>query len=343
MDALYRHWLILRMIPRRGRIATTDILGRLQTEYSIETTLRTIQRDLLALEAGEFPLECDGNRPAGWSWRKDAASFDIPNMDPVTALTFKLAEQYLRKMLPAGVLTALEPYVRTANERLKLTTESSLAKWPDKVRVMSRNLATMAPKIEQDIAEGVYRSLLEERRFKACYRNVGGKSREYEVNPLGLVFVEGLVYLIASLNEHTAPVMLLMHRIRAFEPLDKPAVIPPGFVLDEYMQQELIFPVGGEIRLKVLFDNKTDVQRLAEAPIAPDQLINARNDGKFEVSATIMDTLQLHWWLRGFGVRVEVLEPASLRAEFAQLSQKIAEMYKASDTVDSVAQYGMMC
>ena len=135
----------------------------------------------------------------------------------------------------------------------------------------------------------------------------------------------------------------MMHRIRAFEPLDKPAVIPPGFVLDEYMQQELIFPVGGEIRLKVLFDNKTDVQRLAEAPIAPDQLINARNDGKFEVSATIMDTLQLHWWLRGFGVRVEVLEPASLRAEFAQLSQKIAEMYKASDTVDSVAQYGMMC
>lgn len=38
------------MIPRRGRIATTDILGRLKSRYGIETTLRTIQRDLIALD-----------------------------------------------------------------------------------------------------------------------------------------------------------------------------------------------------------------------------------------------------------------------------------------------------
>jgi len=119
MDTLYRHWLILRMIPRRGRIATTDILGRLKSEYGIETTLRTIQRDLITLEASEFPLECDSNRPAGWSWQKDAPTFEIPNMDPLAALTFRLVRDSMTRMLPRAALVALDGYFRAADERLK--------------------------------------------------------------------------------------------------------------------------------------------------------------------------------------------------------------------------------
>ena len=129
MDTLYRHWLILRMIPRRTRISTTEIRERLKSEYGIETTLRTVQRDLITLEASEFPLECDDNRPAGWCWRKDAPSFDIPNMDPVTALTFKLAEKHITRMMPHGVISALKPYIKAAEERLKLTKESTLSRY----------------------------------------------------------------------------------------------------------------------------------------------------------------------------------------------------------------------
>jgi len=33
MDTLYRHLLILRMIPRRGRISATEILERLKSNY----------------------------------------------------------------------------------------------------------------------------------------------------------------------------------------------------------------------------------------------------------------------------------------------------------------------
>ncbi len=29
--------------------------------------------------------------------------------------------------------------------------------------------------------------------------------------------------------------------------------------------------------------------------------------------------MQLHWWLRGYGSRVEVLVPESLRTEFAEM------------------------
>ena len=329
MDTLYRHWLILRMIPRRTRISTTEIHERLIDEYGIETTLRTIQRDLITLEASKFPLECDINRPAGWRWRQDAPTFDIPNMDPVTALTFKLAEKHITRMMPHGVISALRPYIKAADERLKLTTESSLSRWPDKVRVVSRNLAMIPPVVTEDISDEVYLALLEERRFTADYNTATGRKKKYEVNPLGMAFVDGLTYLIASLNEHEEPVLLLLHRIQQVNLLDKPVTTPVDFNLDAYIAKELTFPIGGKINIILRFRNKADVQRLEEAPVSIDQNIVTLPDGHFELTATVEDTLQLHWWLRGYGTRVEVVKPDSLRKEFADMVLELAEYYKS--------------
>jgi hypothetical protein len=326
MDTLYRHWLILRMIPRRGRIATTDIRSRLQSDYSIETTLRTVQRDLNELSR-TFPLECDDNRPAGWNWRKDAPAFDIPNMDPVTALTFKLAEKHIARMMPHGVLNALKPYIEVADERLQLTTESSLSRWPGKVRVVSRNLNMIPPVVSDDISNAVYSALLEERRFKADYRTIAGRKKIYEVNPLGMAFVDGLTYLVASLNDHDDPILLLLHRLLTVDLLDKPALVPEGFDLDAHLAGELSFPVGGDIHLKVLFDNRADVQRLEESPLATNQKLSERDDGRYELTAKVADTIQLRWWLRGYGERVEVVSPKSLRQEFIEMVKKLSNRY----------------
>lgn len=326
MDTLYRHWLILRMIPRKTRISTTEIHSRLQSEYGIETSLRTIQRDLIALESSEFPLECDDNRPSGWSWRKDAPAFDIPNMDPATALTFKLTEQFLSRMFPQGSLSALRPYIVSAEERLKHS-ESKLGRWPDKIRVMSRNLTTIPPVVSSELSDVVYTAVLDEKRFRATYRTVSRKIKTYVVNPLGLTFVDGLTYLIAALNEHTDPVLLLLHRILSVELLNVPVNIPDDFSLDDWVSELLTFPVGDAVTLKLRFTSSADIQRLEESPLSEDQSVTRVSDGIFELTASVEDTKQLRWWLRGFGVRVEVIEPQELRQEFVQLSEQYSALY----------------
>ena len=328
MSTLYRHWLILRMIPRKGTgISTVEICDRLKHESSIETTLRTIQRDLIELET-LFPIASDGRKPSGWKWTDDAASFDIPNMDPVTALTFTLAGQYLARMFPKGALSALGPYQKTAVQRLEKTVDAKLAAWPAKVRIMSRNLVTIPPTVSDDIAELVYNALLEERRFTASYRAVGGKISSYqEVNPLGMVFVDGLTYLIASINQHVDPVLLLLHRFQSIELLDKPVTIPEEFELDEWVEELLTFPVGDTIRLKARFSNQHDIQRIKESPLSENQQVKELPDGRFELTAAVEDTLQLRWWLNGFGARVEVMAPKALRQEYVEQAAAYASLY----------------
>ncbi|MDK9718898.1 MAG: WYL domain-containing protein [Trichlorobacter sp.] len=331
MSTLYRHWLMLRMIPRKGTgISTVEICSRLKHEDGIETTLRTIQRDLIELES-LFPITSDGKKPSGWKWTDDAASFDIPNMDPVTALTFTLAGEYLGRMLPKGILSALAPYQKSAKQRLENAVDTKLASWPNKVRVMSRNLVSIPPDVSEELAEKVYTALLEEKRFAASYRTVSGKISTYqEVNPLGMVFVDGLTYLIASINQHVDPILLLLHRFQSNELLDKPVTVPKDFDLDEWVEELLTFPVGDTIRLKARFSHQDDIQRIKESPLSDDQKVKELPDGRFELIVSVEDTLQLRWWLNGFGARVEVLAPDSLRQEFVELSRQYSAIYKTS-------------
>lgn len=326
MDIAYRQWLILRMIPRRGRISTGTILDRLSSECGIDATLRTVQRDLVSLSAN-FPLESDDQRPAGWSWMKDAPALDIPSMDPVTALTFYFADRHISRMLPNGVTAALKPYVQAAEQRLRQKSTSQLYDWPEKVRVVSRNLSFIHPKVSEDIAEVVYNALLQRQRFIARYRAVSMEPREYEVSPLGLAFVEGLTYLVATLNDYEDPILLLLHRMQEVSLIDKPVTVPDGFDLDSYVAKELSFPIGKDIKLKALFFEKSDVVRLEESPISEDQSIRQLRNGAYEMAATVADSIQLRWWLRGYGSRVEVLGPKSLRREFVELAKELAESY----------------
>ena len=325
-DPLYRQWLILQMLPTRClRYSTNMILDRLVNEYGISTTLRTVQRDLIDLE-DKFPIICDGEKEAGWSWSKDAPAFGIANLDPAAVLTFKLAEQHLERLFPRGALSALEPYFKAANDKIKKATESSLLRWPDKIRVVSKNQSMIYPQVSDDILDKVYSAVLDERRFTATYRTAGGKIKEYDVNPLGMAFVEGLTYLIASVNKHDDPLLMLLHRMLEVKPSDVPVTVPEGFNLDEYTSTELSFPMGDIIKLQAIFYKKSDIVRLRETPLSGDQKISEM-DGGWLLQATVSDTYQLRWWLRGYGDRVEVTAPESLRQEFVEMALGLSNRY----------------
>ncbi len=329
MDSLYRHWLILRMIPRRRAVGVNEIRSRLATEFNLDKQARMIQRDLVFLSR-LFPLESDGRKPSGWKWKEESSAYDIPNMDPVTALTFKLAAEYVGKMLPRGILTALRPYVRIAEERLRQIAPPNLSSWPDKVRVVSPNLTRVPPHVPEEISEMVYTALLEGRRFTARYIRMDEEEKSYDVSPLGMAFVDGLTYLVATLNDYDDPILLLLHRVREASLLETTVNVPEGFDLDRYIAEELSFPVGWDIKLKALFCERSDILRLRESPIAEDQRIRELKNGKFEITATVADSFQLRWWLRGYGERVEVLSPKKLRDEFAMAARKLSEIYHPS-------------
>ena len=330
MDTLYRRWQILAMIPRHGNAASTaTIADRLSATTTEATTIRTIQRDLEELTR-TFPICSEPSGRANlWSWM-EGRQVTMPTMDPHTALTFHLFKEYLRSLLPSESFRYLEPFFRNADEILLTNPDLPLSGWPEKIRVVSRSLAMQPPQYQEGVVASVYEAVLKGKRFSMRYRlRGGGEVKEYpDVNPLGLVFVDNLIYLIASLKEYGNPLQFLLHRMDSVALLERDVTVPDNFTLQGYIESgEFSYQLGSEtIHLKALFARDAAAY-LHETP-PPGMLSLSDYDADYVLlEAETADSRQLRWWLRGFGDDVEVLEPEALREEFAEMAKNLTETY----------------
>ncbi|MEN8108645.1 MAG: WYL domain-containing protein [Pseudomonadota bacterium] len=328
-----RQWAMLRLIPRAPRkIDAKSILERLDVQ-GFPTDIRTIQRDLQKL-SGLFPLECDErSKPFGWYWGKSAAVEHLPGMDPQTALTFVLVQQFMEPLLPHSTLRYLTPHIRLASRVLKESSTVPLSQWPKKVRVVPNGQPLLPPEINQKVLDVVYDALLQGRRFEVDYLARNCEERQdFEVNPLGLVLRNSVTYLVCTLWEYEDIRLLVLHRMRAAKSMDCPSTVPGDFDLESYIQSGA-FGFPGDpgpiraIRFKALFDPGA-AQHLFELSISENQRLTEQPDGRVLLEATVLNTGELHWWLQGFGELVEIVAPKKLRRIFADAALRQVENYQ---------------
>lgn len=124
---------------------------------------------------------------------------------------------------------------------------------------------------------------------------------------------------------------LALHRFKNAELSNSAAIIPNGFILQNYIDRGgFDYPIDNNserisLKLKVTSFIK---QLLHETPICPEQRISEIDEEHYLIEATVNNTEQLHWWIHSFGSRVEVLEPLKLREQFVQESQRLQAMYR---------------
>jgi len=73
--------------------------------------------------------------------------------------------------------------------------------------------------------------------------------------------------------------------------------------------------------------NEGAAWHLTERKLSEDHELKKSADGRYHLTATVPDTLELRWWLLGFGEGVEVLAPNALRKEFKAMTTSMAQMY----------------
>ena len=276
-----------------------------------DMTLRTIQRDLNKLSA-VLPLVSDQSKPQGWWWEADAELLEIPGLDPQAALVFKMAEQYLAQVMPQSTHAALGPWFKAANGVLQ-NQSGGTGVWLDKIRIIPRGQPLLPPVVDADVQAIVVQSVFDGKRMAITYTPHGAlEPKEYEVNPLALVQRDHLLYIVCTLWDYQNPMLLVMHRIRSAEVLEKPSRWPEGFDLDEYIHEGgLGYRVGPPITLIAELDPSI-AAILLETPLSSDQVLRNLGTADVHLTASVADTKELRAWLRGFGHLIRVLEPPSL-------------------------------
>lgn len=328
-DTQLRQWAMLKRIPQHPRqIAARELTERLGLD-GFEVGKRTVERDLVSLSA-IFPLISDErSKPYGWSWSKDAEAFALPTMSPLQALTLELAHDHLATLLPASLLDTLAPYFKCA-EGVLSSGESvkKLASWRKKVAIVPAGQPLIPPNYPEEVIEAVHSALLSEQQLKITYTSRElSETKTYPTHPLGLVQRGAVTYLVATIYNYTDIRLFAVHRIQAAQVLDQATKPPENFDLAQYISQGAFgFDEGGAIKIVVRFKTAA-AEHLWETPLSLDQQITPDQPGWVRMQATVPDTAQLRWWLKGFGGEVEVLEPTSLRDEFVNMAQSVGAIY----------------
>lgn len=328
-DALFRHWHMLRLMPRHPRKISVQEIRQELERAGFEITERSIQRDLNELST-IFPLVSDTReKPYGWSWQQDAPSFDLPGLTAPEALTLSMAEQYLHDLLPAPVLNQLRPYFNAARKCLEGVPKRRHGRaWSDKVRVIPPTQPLLPPRVNPDVQRVVSEALLEERQIQVSYKRRGEtKSVSYRIQPLAMVQRGPVLYLSVRIFDYDEIRMLALHRIQSAEFLEDHVDYPADFSIEKQAEDGFWgFGNGEKIRVELLFDEGYG-EHLLETPLSSDQTVEATADGSLRIRATVADTPQLRWWILGFGEGVEVLDPRALREEVSATVENTHRRY----------------
>jgi len=330
-DTFARLVELLRSIPRSEKIGTPELEKRLKSK-GFKVYPRMVQRDLQYLQR-HFALECDErSRPFGWRWRNESHAVSLAGMTPAQALSFHLAETYLREVMPGLVLDELRPYLVEAKRTLgDLSLPSPLGRWPARIRVLHPEMPLVAPKVLPAVHRCVTEALLLGHQLVLTYRSASrGKLADHRVHPLALIQHGRVLYVVARFYEYDEPKMIALHRVAKAKVLEEDAVPPKGFTLEGWLAKGSMGFGGPGTPIDVTLEFSEGAGRhLLESPLSEPQQVEDLGDRRHRITATVQNTERLRWWLLGFGGRVEVLAPKALRDEMAERVGEAAARYQA--------------
>ena len=291
----------------------------------LEVSERTIHRDMEALSVSGIPVFAERGSNGGWSllgeYRTNLTGLNQAEIQSlfVTQPPKLLADLRLKKASEGALLkllAALPAMYRQGAEQARRRIHIDTAGW-----ARQEEAVPLLPVLQD--------AIWSERRLRFTYqRGPGCDDVEREVDPLGLVAKGSAWYLVAGVGEDVRTYRI--SRMASAEVLDQRCTVPANFDLAAFWETSTT-------KFK-----SAPANFVAQFRVAPDVFPRLRFAGRF---ARVGDTVErdLDGWLRvsvgfdveeiaceyalGFGSKLEVLEPRSLREKVIAAAKQVVEFY----------------
>jgi len=288
-----------------------------------DTTVRTIQRDLLVLQSDlHMPLTNKGHDRYGIM-----NEYILP---PVAYSLYEALVLFLAARLIIRQTDDNNPHIRSA--LLKLT-----AVMPKSLGInLRKSIANFGKRLidleELDVFEKIALAWVTQKRLKIIYRSLGrDQDKEWLVNPyfIEMTGIGYSTYLIGygESADRNGITTFKVNRIKDVTLLDEDFDIPEDFNVEKLLGSSWGVMWGETIEVKLKFSQNV-TRRVKESTWHQSQQIQDLLDGCCILTMQVGSTLEMTPWIRGWGPDVEVLEPAELREQFKNWAKELSAMYK---------------
>jgi len=319
-DQVTRQWHLLRKLEGSRGATIQELSESLPDDFPKH--LRTIRRDLAAIEAAGFPLmteRVDGR--VRWRFIEGFRHIPALTFSPTELMALTFSRDLLKPLEGTQIEGALESALNKATAALPPQGHSyvrqmqgffSVGLGPHKIY---RQHQDTIDRLTQAITQ--LRTL--QMRYYSASRNT---TTRRNVDPYRLWYAGGALYLIAYCHWRRDVRLFAVDRIRSLTITHHPYQMPLGFDVEAYVRDSLVVMRGERVTVELLF-SKSAAPWVKDRVWHPSQILTPLKGGRLKMTLSVADTPELVGWILSFGSGVLVVRPEALREQVREEGRKI--------------------
>jgi predicted DNA-binding transcriptional regulator YafY len=151
------------------------------------------------------------------------------------------------------------------------------------------------------------------------------------VDPYGLTFRFGGWYVIGYCRLREDVRTFGVDRIRRLRVLNEHFRYPKDFDIESYLQRGWSLQADANQEKVILHFSREIAPWISACKFHPHQNIIPQPDGSALFEVTVAGVEEIKHWVLGFGEKVEVISPQSLRLSIAESAEKMSRLYRSRE------------
>ncbi len=319
-DRVIRQWHLLRQLESPRGATLQELAGALPDD--VPKHLRTLRRDLAALEAAGFPLLTERvNGQARWKLIEGYRHIPALAFSPTELMALTFSRHLLKPLEGTEIHASLDSALNKATAALPPQGLAYVRQLQDLFSIGLGPHKTY--RRHRETIDRLTRAIAQVRTVQMRYYSASrNTTTRREVDPYRFWYASGALYLIAHDHRRREVRLFAVDRIHSLTLTDHPYQMPLGFDVNAYVQDALVIMRGKPIAVELVFDKATAAwvkDRIWHAS----QHLTPLKGGRLRMTLRVADTRELVGWVLSFGRGVRVVQPEALRKQVREEARRI--------------------
>jgi len=321
-------------IDRTVRILELLSLGRkvtsgdLYREFEGKITLRTLQRDIVAIRQAGIPLLYNKNekKEKEWYFSRAYRRMVLPSIHKSELMSLYVLKAYLKEFKGTDIEKNLMSVIDKLEDMapgdvyMELNTVSDI--------IWDQDFGAYDYSHLDDMIEKLIQVILKNQWINISYISSGEiNHKTFILFPYRLFTYHGTLYLVVYLPKHKNTISLVLQRIKSIEIINDYNLAAPEFNIETFRQNRFgVF--GGDIQTVKLFIKHEYAIYFRNRSWHPSQKTTKNTDGSLLLEMEIPLSPELITWILGWHEGIKVVSPKSLVYKIKDKLERTINIYK---------------
>jgi predicted DNA-binding transcriptional regulator YafY len=326
---------VIRVLEIYPQGISAEKIHQLLADEHIECDIRTVYRDLAAIQDSHFPVESFKNEEGENRWRFSAVATVSGKIqisyNEIVALY--IARECLDPLKGTPIYNDIQVFFDKVAKLLGPNAQKELGSFDKLIGFKAK--PTWTTGIKQEIFDCVHSACHEGHVIRLEYRSNSDRSRgqisERRVGPLGILLSDSSIYLIAKdLGDNVIKKFSMVRILTASWTED--SFDNAGFSLGEVFKSDFGMLSLGPVESVTINIREPIASYVVERRWHDSQKVIRREDGSLDLTMVVRVNNELARWVLGLGAEAKVVGPESLKGQVEKIAKDILTHYNGDGT-----------